>query len=129
MTTTQLTVVILNHTNEELELVPDLMRVESGEMVKADEYTPPKQILAGESAILPFKSIHIGSGIQGEVTYRMTGFEEEASVTFTWNVHLVSANKFTHSCTLDEFNTRLLGGGGKQAVAVFVLGKSKEGNR
>ncbi|KAK7211668.1 hypothetical protein V2G26_018846 [Clonostachys chloroleuca] len=120
MAARELTVVILNHTNEELQLEPNSPQLDHGKQLNP-ESPPPPYILAGESVIWSFKSTHIGAGIQGHVTYRMVGFEEDALVTFSWNVHVVSANKFCHSTTLEGFTTRVFGGAGKQGVAVFIF--------
>merc|ERR1712000_758862 len=124
MAARELIVVVLNHTNEELNLEPESLRLEHGEWMDAPDSQSPQEIRAGESGMWRCKSRHIGTGIEGSVTYRIVGYGTNDRVTLTWNVHYVGPNKFHHSCATEEFTVRVLGGAGKQAVAVFVFGKS-----
>ncbi|KAI8713949.1 hypothetical protein NCS52_01113700 [Fusarium sp. LHS14.1] len=105
MASGELLVVILNHTNDELDLEPDSLT----------------QILAGESGMLRCKSSHVGAGVSGSVTYRVVGYEESYKVTFLWSVPYVGQNKFDSLCAAEGFAVRMLGGKGNQAVAVFVF--------
>ncbi|KNB04609.1 lysophospholipase [Fusarium oxysporum f. sp. lycopersici 4287] len=121
MATRELLVVILNHTNEELNLEPQSPSLDHGHWIDAPDSRPPQMILAGESGMLRCKSSHIGGGVQGSVTYRVVGFEANNRVTFLWNVTYVGPNKFDYSCAIDAFTVKVLGGRGSQAVVVFVF--------
>uniref|UniRef100_A0A8H7TQK1 Uncharacterized protein n=1 Tax=Bionectria ochroleuca TaxID=29856 RepID=A0A8H7TQK1_BIOOC len=126
MAAKELTVVILNHTNEELQLQPESLQLELGELLDLSKPSPPKNVLAGESVIWSFRSAHIGGGIQGQVAYQMVGFEENASVTFHWSVHLVGTNKFTHTSSVDGFTTRVLGEAADNLLRCLCLNGTSE---
>lgn len=123
MTARELLVVILNHTNEELNLEAESPSLKHGLWMDTQDSRPPQEILAGESGMLRCKSRHLGTGIEGSVTYRIISFEGDNKVTFLWNVYYLGQNKFYFSCGVGGFTVRTLGGQGSQAVAVFVFGK------
>lgn len=123
MTARELLVVILNHTNEELNLQPDSPTLKHGHLMDAPDSRPPLEILAGESGMLRCKSIHAGAGVEGSVTYRVVGFQANNGVTFMWNVPYLGPNKFDCSCAVDDFTVSILGGRGNQAVVVYVFSK------
>jgi hypothetical protein len=119
----ELIVVVLNHTNEELNLEPESLRLDHGEWMDGPESQPPQDIRAGESGIWRCKSCHIGRGFTGGVTYRVAGYGTKNSVALTWDVRYAGPNKFHQSCTAEEFAVRVLGGSGKLAIAIFVFGE------
>ncbi|KAI7767061.1 hypothetical protein LZL87_012347 [Fusarium oxysporum] len=123
MATRELLIVILNHTNEELNTEPEWPALNHGQWNKAPDIQPPQTILAGESGMLRCKSSHIGGGIDGSITYRIVGFEGRNEVTFIWSVPYVGANKFDASSAISDFAVEILGGRGKEAVVVFVFAK------
>jgi hypothetical protein len=125
MAARELTVVVLNHTNEELGLEPASTILDHGQWVDEPEWYPTQLILAGESGLWRCESRHFGSNIEGSVTYRILHETANRKVTFKWNIHYVGTNKFDHTCTMDEFGVRAFGGSGRHAVAVFVFGSSK----
>ncbi|KAH7267824.1 uncharacterized protein BKA55DRAFT_556632 [Fusarium redolens] len=124
MATRELLIVILNHTNEELNTEPEWPTLNHGHWNKTPDLQPPQTILAGESGMLRCKSSHIGGGVEGSITYRIVGFEGRNEVAFTWNVPYVGPNKFDASCAVSDFTVNILGGRGKEAVVVFVFGQS-----
>lgn len=125
MTARELIVVVLNHINEELNLEPESAHLDRGEWTTdTPESEPPLEIRAGESGMWRCKSRHVGAGIEGSATYRIVGYGPNDKVTLSWDVRYVGPNKFSHSCEADEFTVRVLGGSGRQAVAVFVIGTS-----
>ncbi|KAI5455575.1 hypothetical protein BGZ63DRAFT_458668 [Mariannaea sp. PMI_226] len=121
MAARELLVVILNHTNEELNLEPGFPSLEHGQIMDTPDSQPPQEILAGESGLLRCKSHRVGMGVEGSVRYRIIGFEGRNTVTFVWNVHYLGQNKFDAACAVDSFKVRVLGGQGSQAVVVFVF--------
>ncbi|EXK78838.1 hypothetical protein FOQG_16504 [Fusarium oxysporum f. sp. raphani 54005] len=121
MATRELLVIILNHTNEELNIEPQSPSLDHGHWIDTPDSRPPQMILAGESGMLRCKSSHIGGGIEGSITYRVVGFDANNKVTFLWNVPYVGPNKFDCSCAIDAFTVKVLGGRGNQAVVVFVF--------
>lgn len=123
MTTRELLVVILNHTNEELDLEPESPSLDHGHWMDTPDSRPPPEILAGESGMLRCKSSHVGVGVGGSVTYGIVGYGANNKVTFVWNVPYVGPNRFDCSCAVDAFTVRVLGGRGTQPVVVFVLGR------
>ena len=123
MASRELIIVFLNYTNEELKLDPESLRLEQGEWgTDTKESQPPSEIRAGESGLWRCKSPHVGAGTVGSVTYQIVGYGEGGGVTVSWDVRYVGPSKFEHSCQAGEFATRVLGGSGRQAVAVFVFG-------
>ncbi|KAM6505438.1 hypothetical protein FSOLCH5_014655 [Fusarium solani] len=125
MAARELLVVILNHTNEELNLEPSSPSLDHGQWMDTSDSRPPQEILAGESGILRCKSHRVGMGVEGSVTYRIVGLEGRNKVTFKWNVHYLGQNKFDAACAADSFKVRVLGGHGNQAVVVFVFEPAK----
>jgi hypothetical protein len=123
MATRELLVVILNHTNEELNTEPEWPALTHGHFEKAPDLPPPQTILAGESGMLRCKSSHIGSGIEGSITYRIVGFGPRNEVTFSWSVPYVGVNRFNAASAIPNFTVNILGGRGNQAVVVFVFGE------
>lgn len=124
MAARELLVVILNHTNEELNLQPESPTLKHGNLMDSPDSRPPLEILAGESGMLRCKSNHVGVGVEGSITYRVVGFGANNGVTFVWNVPYIGPNKFDGYCAVDGFTVTVLGGRGNQAVVVFVLSKS-----
>ncbi|KAH7208601.1 hypothetical protein DER44DRAFT_660612 [Fusarium oxysporum] len=124
MATRELLIVILNHTNEELNTEPEWPTLNHGQWNKTPDLQPPQTILAGESGMLRCKSSHIGGGVDGSITYRIVGFEGRNEVAFMWSVPYVGANKFDASCAVSDFGVEILGGRGKEAVVVFVFAPS-----
>ncbi|ENH72295.1 hypothetical protein BFJ70_g12681 [Fusarium oxysporum] len=124
MATRELLIVILNHTNEELNTEPEWPTLNHGQWNKTPDLQPPQTILAGESGMLRCKSSHIGGGLDGSITYRIVGFEGRNEVAFMWSVPYVGANKFDASCAVSDFGVEILGGRGREAVVVFVFGES-----
>ncbi|KAH7189817.1 hypothetical protein DER44DRAFT_816193 [Fusarium oxysporum] len=100
MATRELLVIILNHTNEELNIEPQSPSLDHGHWIDTPDSRPPQMILAGESVV---------------------GFDANNKVTFLWNVPYVGPNKFDCSCAIDAFTVKVLGGRGNQAVVVFVF--------
>jgi hypothetical protein len=121
MATRELLVVILNHTNEELEIEPQSPSLDHGLWMATPDLQPPQTILAGESGMLRCKSSHIGGGVDGSITYQIIGFEPRNKVKFVWSVPYVGVNKFDSACACPEFKIDILGGRGNQAVIVFVF--------
>ncbi|KAJ9419353.1 hypothetical protein FOXG_07242 [Fusarium oxysporum f. sp. lycopersici 4287] len=97
MAVRELIVMVLNHTNEELNLESESPRLGHGEWMDTPESQPPQEIRAGESGMWRCNSCHIGTGIEGSVTYRIAGYGTNNRVNLTWNVHYVGPNKFHHS--------------------------------
>ncbi|EXK76630.1 hypothetical protein FOQG_18637 [Fusarium oxysporum f. sp. raphani 54005] len=126
MATRELLVVILNHTNEELNTEPEWPALTNGHFEKAPDLPPPQTILAGESGMLRCKSSHIGSGIEGSITYRIVGFGPRNEVTFSWSVPYVGVNRFNAASAIPNFTVNILGGRGNQAVVVFVFEPSQK---
>ncbi|KAH7142920.1 hypothetical protein B0J13DRAFT_636740 [Dactylonectria estremocensis] len=124
MVAREVVVVVLNQTNEELGLQQDSPHLEHGEWMTMTE-SPPQQILAGESGMWRCQARHIGTQIEGSVTYRIVGYGAANAVTFAWKVSLVEPNKFRHICSAEEFDVRIISGGGLQAVGVFVFEPAK----
>ncbi|KAH7142529.1 hypothetical protein DER46DRAFT_542682 [Fusarium sp. MPI-SDFR-AT-0072] len=112
MATRELLVIILNHTNEELNIEPQSPSLDHGHWIDTPDSRPPQMILAGESGMLRCK---------GSITYRVVGFDANNKVTFLWNVPYVGPNKFDCSCATDAFTVKVMGGRGNQAVVVFVF--------
>jgi hypothetical protein len=123
MASRELLVVILNHTNEELNIEPESPSLDHAHWLDSTDSRPPQEILAGESGMLRCESNHIGRGFEGSVTYRIVGFEMNNKVTFSWNIPYVGLNKYNCSYPADAFTVKVLGGRGNQAVVVFVFGK------
>ncbi|CEI68173.1 hypothetical protein FVEN_g12227 [Fusarium venenatum] len=121
MTTRELLVVILNHTNEELNTEPEWPTVTHGHFIKDPEIPPPQTILAGESGMLRCKSDHLGGGIEGSITYRIVGFGPRNEVKFMWSVPYIGVNKFSAASAIPDFTVHALGGHGSQAVVVFIF--------
>ncbi|ODA83996.1 hypothetical protein RJ55_02514 [Drechmeria coniospora] len=126
MAAMELIVVVLNHTNEELSLDAQSPQLEQGEwMTDSAESQPPQEIRAGESGMWRCKARHVGAGIAGSAQYRIVGYGANDLVTLNWDVPVVGANKFEHSSETAEFGVEVLGGSGRQAVAVFVFAPAK----
>uniref|UniRef100_A0A0D2XTD3 Uncharacterized protein n=1 Tax=Fusarium oxysporum (strain Fo5176) TaxID=660025 RepID=A0A0D2XTD3_FUSOF len=106
MATRELLVVILNHTNEELNLEPQSPSLDHGHWIDAPDSRPPQMILAGESGMLRCKSSHIGGGVQGSVTYRVVGFEANNRVTFLWNSWAGGEVRLSSSSYLNQLEGR-----------------------
>jgi hypothetical protein len=124
MAARELIVILLNQTNEELTLDPGSARLEHGEwMTDTPEAEPPVEVRAGESGMWRCRSPHVGAGTMGSVMYRIVGYGENDKITLSWDIRYVGPSKFDHEVESDEFAIRVLGGSGRQAVAVFVLGK------
>uniref|UniRef100_A0A0D2XLA5 Uncharacterized protein n=1 Tax=Fusarium oxysporum (strain Fo5176) TaxID=660025 RepID=A0A0D2XLA5_FUSOF len=104
MASRELLVVILNHTNEELNTEPQWPTLIHGQFIKDDDLPPPQTILAGESGMLRCKSNHLGGGVEGSITYRVVGFGTKK-----------------RSDIFLERAVQTLGGHGNQAVVVFVF--------
>ncbi|KAG8418377.1 Lysophospholipase 1 [Metarhizium acridum] len=122
MAARELIVILLNHTNEELSLEPGSPHLDHGDwMTDTPESEPPVEIRAGESGMWRCKSRHVGAGTVGAVSYRIVGYGEKDKISLSWDVRYVAPSKFEHLVESDEFTIRVLGGSGKQAVAVFVL--------
>ncbi|RGP58137.1 hypothetical protein FSPOR_11920 [Fusarium sporotrichioides] len=121
MAARELLVVILNHTNEELNIEPGSPFLYHGDLMETPDSRPPQQILAGESGLLRCKSSHVYGAIDGSVSYRVVGMEFNNTVAFSWSMPHVGPNKYDCSCSRDDFSIKVLGGRGNQAVAVFVL--------
>ncbi|KAH6980210.1 hypothetical protein EDB82DRAFT_539843 [Fusarium venenatum] len=121
MAARELLVVILNHTNEELNIEPESPSLDHGNWMETSESRPPQQILAGESGMMRCKSSHVYGTIDGSVSYRVVGVEMNNKVAISWSIPLVGPNKYDWSCPRDLFNIKVLGGRGNQAVTVFVI--------
>ncbi|KAH7200689.1 hypothetical protein BKA60DRAFT_582345 [Fusarium oxysporum] len=129
MATRELLVVILNHTNEELNTEPEWPALTHGHFEKALDLPPPQTILAGESGMLRCKSSHMGGGVEGSITYRIVGFGLRNEVTFMWSVPYVGVNRFSAASAIPNFTVNILGGRGNQAVVVFVFEPSQKADR
>ncbi|EXA30114.1 hypothetical protein FOVG_18464 [Fusarium oxysporum f. sp. pisi HDV247] len=125
MASRELLVVILNHTNEELNTELEWPTLIHGQFVKDPDLPPPQTILAGESGMLRCKSNHLGGGIEGSITYRIVGFGPRNEATFSWSVPYVGMNKFSAASAIPNFKVQPLGGYGNQAVVVFVFEPSQ----
>lgn len=123
MAARELTVVFLNHTNEELNIEPESPSLDHGDWMETSEARPPQEILAGESGMLQCKSSRMYGAINGSVSYRLVGVEMNNKVTISWSIPHIGPNNYDWSCPQDLFNIKVLGGRGNQAVAVFVLGE------
>jgi hypothetical protein len=123
MAATELLIVILNHTNEELNIEPESPSLDHGDWMDTSDSRPPQEILAGESGMLRCKSNHMYGAINGSVSYRVVGFEINNKVTFSWSIPYVGPNKYDCCCPRDAFKIKVLGGRGQQPVVVFVFGK------
>ncbi|KAJ4248376.1 hypothetical protein NW762_012706 [Fusarium torreyae] len=121
MVAMELLVVILNHTNEELNVEPQSASLSRGEWTDMPDLLPHQEILAGESGLLRCKSSHIGGGLEGSIAYQVIGFKPKNMVTFSWSVPYVGMNKFGFYCSATDFTVKILGGRGSQAVVVFVF--------
>ncbi|KAI8411229.1 hypothetical protein FOFC_07823 [Fusarium oxysporum] len=121
MAASELLVVILNHTNEELNIEAESPSLDHGHWMDMPDSRPPQEILAGESGMLRCQSSHRYGVITGSVSYRVVGFETNNKVTFSWNIPYVGPNKYDCCCPRDAFNIKTLGGRGNQAVVVFVF--------
>ncbi|KAL8391813.1 hypothetical protein RB595_002135 [Gaeumannomyces hyphopodioides] len=119
MSVREVTVVVLNHTNEELGLDESSLRLDRGEWL-APESKPPREIPAGESGIWRCKT-HGLAGIEGSAHYRVVGRDPSEKVTFTWVAHFIVPNKYTHESSVEGYRIRVLGGEGRHAVAVFIF--------
>ncbi|SPJ74788.1 uncharacterized protein FTOL_04519 [Fusarium torulosum] len=128
MATRELLVVILNHTNEELEIEPQSPSLGHGLLMAPPDLQPPQTILAGESGMMRCKSSHIGGGVDGSIVYRIIGFEQRNKVKFVWSVPYLGVNKFDSACASPEFKVDILGGRGHQAVIVFVFKPAEKAN-
>ncbi|EMT69355.1 hypothetical protein ACKRZS_006463 [Fusarium odoratissimum] len=126
MASRELLVVILNHTNEELNTEPEWPTLVHGQFIKDADLPPPQAILAGESGMLRCKSNHLGGGVEGSITYRVVGFGPRNEVTFSWSVPYVGVNKFSAASAIPNFQVQTLGGHGNQAVVVFVFEPSQK---
>lgn len=82
MTTRELIVVILNHTNEELNLEPQSPSLERGHWLDSLDIRPPSMMLGGESGVLRCQSNHVGGGVEGSITYHIVGFEQKKKVVY-----------------------------------------------
>ncbi|KID84428.1 lysophospholipase Plb1 [Metarhizium guizhouense ARSEF 977] len=122
MAARELIVILLNYTNEELAMDPQSPHLEQGEwMTDTPESQPPAEIMAGESGMWRCKSRHVGAGTVGSVSYRIVRYGEKDKITLSWDIRYVGSSKFEYTVEAEEFTMRVLGGGGKQAVAVFVF--------
>ena len=127
MAARELVVVVLNQTNEELIMDRESLHLEQGEwMTGTPESQPPEEIRAGESGMWRGKPPHLGSGTTGSVKYRIAGYGPRDKLMFSWDVRYVGPSKFGHGSESDEFTIRVMGGSGRQAVAVFVVGTQGE---
>lgn len=124
MATRELFVVILNHTNEELNTELEWPTLTHGHFIKGPDLPLSQTILAGESGMLRCKSNHLGGKIEGSITYRIVGFGPRNEVAFTWSLPYIGVNKFSAASAIPNFKVHVLGGHGNQAVVVFVLGES-----
>ncbi|KAF4340748.1 hypothetical protein FBEOM_5352 [Fusarium beomiforme] len=126
MATRELVVVILNHTNEELNADVEWPALIHGHFIKDPTLQPPQTILAGESGMLRCKSDHVGGLIEGSITYRIVGFGPRNEVTFSWSMPYIGVNKFAAASAIPNFTVRTFGGHGNQAVVVFVFEPSQK---
>ncbi|KAH7142514.1 acyl transferase/acyl hydrolase/lysophospholipase [Fusarium sp. MPI-SDFR-AT-0072] len=121
MATRELLVVILNHTNEELNTEPEWPTLTHGHFIKDSDLPSPQTILAGKSGMLRCKSNHLGGGIEGSITYRIVGFGPRNEVTFMWSVLYIGVNRFSAASAIPNFTVHTFGGHGSQPVVVFVF--------
>lgn len=125
MAARELIVILLNQTNEELTLDPQSPQLDQGEwMTDTPESEPPVEIRAGESGMWRCKSKHVGAGTVGSVSYRIVGYGDNDKISMSWDIRYVGPSKFEYAVESKDFAMRVLGGSGRQAVAVFVFGKS-----
>lgn len=123
MDSRHLAVIVLNHTNEELAMLPPSMHLDHGKWANPSESEPPQDILAGESGIWRCQAQHVGGRIEGSVSYSIVGYEPKASVSFMWKTYALRPNEFTSACSEEDFTVQVIGGNGTPATAVFILSK------
>ncbi|KAI5460138.1 hypothetical protein BGZ63DRAFT_389580 [Mariannaea sp. PMI_226] len=124
MSSGELLVVVLNQSNEELNLLPDSPNLTRGEWTDACEARPPQEILAGECGMWRIHGGRIGKQIEGSVAYQIVGYDSN-TITFSWKVYMVRSNEFQHSCTTNDFEVQVINGGGKPAIAIFIFKPAK----
>jgi hypothetical protein len=115
-------VVVLNHTDEELDLDLESRRLLRGQW-EPPQSLPPDMIRPRESALWHCKATGLGQGIDGSVTYRMAGAVPHDKVRFCWKSRYFGPNQYDTAATRDGCVVNVMGGEGDHAVVVFVLGR------
>jgi hypothetical protein len=80
-------------------------------------------IRPGESVLWRCKSTGVAKGIEGSVTFHMSGHPPHDKVRFTWKNRYFGPNAYYAQTTRDGYKIEVEGGEGARAVVVFVLGK------
>ncbi|KAH6645852.1 hypothetical protein BKA67DRAFT_87911 [Truncatella angustata] len=120
-TSRDITVVVLNHTEDGLDLDPESRHLYCGQWEPSTSL-PPQSIRPRESVLWQCKSTGIGRGVEGSVTYRMSGAVPHDKVRFCWKIRYFGLNHYEAAVTRDGYGVRVLGGEGDHAVVVFVFG-------
>ena len=115
-------VVVLNHTQDELDLDAQSRRLSQG-IWETVESVPPDVIVPGGSASWRCKSSGITQGIDGSVTYTVRGQVPHDKVRFCWKNRYFGPNFYDTSATRKSHVINVQGGSGAKTVVVFVLGR------
>lgn len=116
------TVIVLNHSDEELDLDTESVHLWHGQWAPA-ESMPPEVIQPRESVLWYCKATGLGRGIEGSVTYRMAGPVPHDKVRFQWKNRYFGPNFYGGQTTRDGYTVHAKGGQGGDSVVVFVFGK------
>lgn len=119
----QVTVIIVNHSEEMLELDTDSVKLWRGKWsgeVAGSVVSPA--IRPGESVLWRCQSTGVAKGIDGSVTFRIAGPPPHDRVRFTWKNRYFGPNAYHAQTTREGYKIEVEGGQGARAVVVFVLG-------
>lgn len=120
----RVTILIVNHSPDRLELDPDSAQLRRGRWDETvEQLVMPEAITPGGSLLLRCTSTGIARGIQGSVTCRLAGHAPHDSVRFTWKSRYVWPSAYAAQTSRDGSTIDVDAGGGASAVVVFVFRK------
>ncbi|KAK4236269.1 hypothetical protein C8A03DRAFT_35835 [Achaetomium macrosporum] len=123
----EVTVIVVNHSSELLELDTDSVQLWRGKWEEEVAGRAPvaQAIRPGESVLWRCKSTGIAQGIVGSATFHITGHPPHDRVRFTWKNRFFGPNAYNAQCTREGFKIKVEGGEGASAVVVFILGQQQ----
>jgi hypothetical protein len=120
----RVTILILNHSPNQLELDPESAQLRRGKWEEAGEAVVPDAITPGGSLLLRCRSTGFARSVEGAVTCRLAGHAPHDSVRFTWKSRYVCPSAYAAQTSREGCTIDVDAGGGANAVVVFVFRKS-----
>jgi hypothetical protein len=120
----RVTILILNHTPNQLELDPESAQLRRGKWEEIVEQAAiPEAISPGGSLLLRCQSKGFARAVEGSVTCRLAGHAPHDSVRFTWKSRFLGGSAYTAQTSREGYTVDVDAGGGAKAVVVFVFSK------